>query len=85
MPRSNKKKKTFHPAVPANDSAITDLLNIEKSTMIARAIVSRVFFSLSFFQSITYRQVLRDTESTCGMEQQIQELGTVPLSQSFKT
>ena len=40
MPRSNKKKKAFHPVVPASDAAITDLLNIEKFTMIARAIVS---------------------------------------------
>ena len=40
MPRSNKKKKAFHPVVPASDAAITDFLNIEKFTMIARAIVS---------------------------------------------
>ena len=40
MPRSNKKKKTFHPVVPAFDTAIKDLLSTEKFTMIARAIVS---------------------------------------------
>ena len=81
MPRSNKKKKTFQPVVPVNDSAIRDLLNIEKFTMTARAIVSIVFFSVSLFQLITYRQALGDTESICGMEQQILELVIVPLSQ----
>ena len=45
MPRSNKKKKIFHPVVPDSDSAIAHLLNIEKFTMIARAIVS--IFSVS--------------------------------------
>ena len=43
MPRSNKKKKTFHPVVPVSDIAIKDLLNMEKFTMIARAIVSSLF------------------------------------------
>ena len=49
MPRSNKKKKAFHQVVPAPDLAITHLLNIEKFTMIARAIVSTIsIFCLCF-------------------------------------
>ena len=40
MPRSNKKKQTFHPVVPADDAPIAELLNKEKFLMIARAIVS---------------------------------------------
>ena len=40
MPRSNKKKKAFQLVIPNSDSAIADLLNMEKFTMIARAIVS---------------------------------------------
>ena len=40
MPRSNKKKQTFHPVVTADDALIAKLLNKEKFLMIARAIVS---------------------------------------------
>ena len=43
MPRSNKKKHAFHQVVPASDVAISELLNMEKFTMIARAIVSIQF------------------------------------------
>jgi len=50
MPRSNKKKKAFHPVVPASDAAISDLLNIEKFTMITRAIVSILFVYCLFLK-----------------------------------
>ena len=43
MPRSNKKKHVIHQVVPARDVAISNLLNMEKFTMIARAIVSIQF------------------------------------------
>ena len=49
MPRSNKKKKAFHPVVPAIDSDIAHLLNMEKFTMIARSIVRIILLYCLFF------------------------------------
>ena len=49
MPRSNKKKKAFHPVVPASDVVIAQLLNKEKFTMVARAIVSIQLFIVCYY------------------------------------
>ena len=63
MPRSNKKKQTFHPVVPADDAPIAELLNKEKFLMIARAIVSVFHLGYgSYHGTIFFRQVLRDME-----------------------
>ena len=49
MPRSNKKKKSFHPVVPDSDKPIAELLNMEKFTMVARAIVSIQLFIVCYY------------------------------------
>ena len=50
MPRSNKKKKTFHHVVPGPDKNIATLLEKEKFVMISRAIVSIIFHYWIVFQ-----------------------------------
>ena len=61
MPRSNKKKKTFHNEVPGPDKNVAALLNKEKFVMISRAIVSIIFLYWKLIQFIIFTGKCQET------------------------